>query len=117
MNSGQQLFTIAGIFLVAVLVINVNSDNSERELSLYSSESVIDASGLAQSIIDIIQSKAFDENTIYKEVWVTDSLTLNKNLGPDAGEYNLNHFDDIDDFNSYNTMITLERMGDFIVSY
>ncbi len=41
MGSGHQLITIAGIFLLSTLILNVNKANSERALSLYASESVI----------------------------------------------------------------------------
>ena len=116
MNSGHMLLTIAGVILLSNLILNVHKANTNRMLTNYTSESVIDASGLAQSIIDMIQSKAFDENTIDAAVWQLDSLTAAINLGPESGEYNHTDFDDIDDYNNYSTTVSLDRMGDFDIT-
>ena len=116
MNSGRMLLTIAGVFLLSNLILNVHKANTNRMLATYTSESVIDASGLAQSIIDMIQSKAFDENTTNEPVWIPDSLTTAIKLGPESGEYKHTEFDDIDDYNNFNTTVTLDRMGDFDIN-
>ena len=113
MGSGHQLLTLAGIFLLSILFLTVNKNNTERASTLYESGSVIDAGGVAQSIIDEIQCKAFDENTILKSVWSTDSLTLSNNLGPEYGETNHTQFDDVDDYNNYSDVITVGEYGDF----
>jgi len=116
MNSGHMLLTIAGVFLLSNLILNVHKANTNRMLANYTSESVIDASGLAQSIIDMIQSKAFDENTVNGPVWLPDSLTSVINLGAESGEYQHTEFDDIDDYNKYSATVSLERMGDFNIN-
>jgi len=116
MNSGHMLITIAGLILLSNLILNVHKANTERMVATYTSESVINASGLAQSIIDMIQSKAFDENTITAAAWGLDELTPVNKLGPETGEYKHTDFDDIDDYNNYSTTITLERMGDFDIN-
>ena len=116
MNSGHMLLTIAGVILLSNLILNVHKANTNRMLTNYTSESVINASGLAQSIIDMIQSKAFDENTIDAAVWQLDSLTAAINLGPESGENMHIEFDDIDDYNNYSTTVSLDRMGDFDIS-
>jgi hypothetical protein len=113
MNSGHMLLTIAGAILLSNLVLNVHRANTERMVTTYTSESVIDASGLAQSIIDMIQSKAFDENTTTAAVWQVDSLTAANKLGPEPGESKHIEFDDIDDYNNYSTTVSLGSIGDF----
>jgi len=110
------LLTIAGVILLSNLILNVHKANTNRMLTNYTSESVINASGLAQSIIDMIQSKAFDENTIDAAVWQLDSLTAVINLGPESGENMHTEFDDIDDYNNYSTTVSLDRMGDFDIN-
>jgi len=121
MGSGHQILTIAGIFLLSILFLTVNKNNSEKASSLYKSGSVIDANGVAQSIIDEIQCKAFDEQTITKCVWSSDSLTSSKSLGPEYGETQHTQFDDVDDYNNYSTVINVGEYGDFgvytVVSY
>ena len=116
MNSGHMYITIAGLILLSNLILNVHKANTERMLATYTSESVIDASGLAQSIIDMIQSKAFDENTTTDAAWGLDQLTMAKKLGPDVAEHKHTDFDDIDDYDNYNTTVTLDRMGDFDIN-
>jgi len=116
MNSGHMLLAIAGVILLTNLILNVHKANTERMIATYTNESVINASGLAQSIIDMIQSKAFDEHTTEAAVWQLDSLTAAINLGPESGEYKHTEFDDIDDYNNYSTTISLDRMGDFDIN-
>ena len=116
MNSGHMLLAIAGVILLSNLILNVHKANTGRMLATYTSESVIDASGLAQSIIDMIQSKAFDENTTTDAAWGLDQLTTVNTLGPEAGEYKHTGFDDIDDYNNYSTTVSLDRMGDFDIN-
>jgi flagellin-specific chaperone FliS len=107
----QQILTIASIFLLSTLILNVHSATTERLTTMYSNESVIAASGIAQSIIDELQTKGFDERTLYKMVTTTDSLTLS--LGKDSGESLSIQFDDIDDYNFYTRIDSLNRMGRF----
>jgi hypothetical protein len=116
MNSGHMYLTIAGLILLSNLILNVHKANTGRMIATYTSESVIDASGLAQSIIDMIQSKAFDENTITDAAWELDQLTDVNKLGPESGEYKHTDFDDIDDYNNYSTRISLDQMGDFDIN-
>ncbi len=116
MNSGHMFLAIAGVILLSNLILNVHKANTERMIATYTSESVINASGLAQSIIDMIQSKAFDENTTEAAVWQLDSLTAAINLGPESGENMHTEFDDIDDYNNYSTTVSLDRMGDFDIN-
>ena len=115
MGSGHQMLTIAGILLLSFLLVTVNKNNLERSSTLYKSGSVIDANGVAQSIIDEIQCKAFDENTITKSVWSSDSLTTPNSLGPESGETQNIQFDDVDDYNNYSTVITVGNYGDFSI--
>ena len=115
MGSGHQILTLAGLLLLSLLFLAVNKHNSERATSLYTNGSVIDANGVAQSILDEIQCKAFDENTITKPVWSLDSLTSVNLLGPEIGEVSHTQFDDIDDYDNYSTTITVGNYGDFNV--
>ena len=109
----QQILTIASIFLLSTLILNVHSATTERITTMYSNESVITASGIAQSIIDELQTKGFDEKTIYKMVTKTDSLTQTNFLGKDAEETLSTLFDDIDDYDTYTRTDSLNRMGKF----
>ncbi|HSD63628.1 MAG TPA: hypothetical protein VLB50_07510 [Ignavibacteriaceae bacterium] len=116
MSSGHQILTIACIVLFSVLVLNFYSSNTQKILQMHSSKSIIVANGLAQSLIEEIQTKAFDEKTINKPVWNTASLTSTGILGKDSGE-NLNtQFDDIDDYDGYTKSIDIDKVGEFEMS-
>jgi hypothetical protein len=116
MNSGNQLLSIAGIFLLQLLLVNANKHNIERMQLKNTNTAVIAASSVAQSMIEEIQQKAFDENTVSKSVLNDAELSGLSNLGPDTGELNNTQFDDIDDYNGYVTEDSLENIGKFQVS-
>lgn len=113
MNGAQQLLAIASIFLLTTLILNVNRSTTNKIITTYSNESFITGTGIAQSMMDEIIIKAFDENTVDKPVFDTESLTPSESLGMDAGEADHTEFDDVDDYNNYTTTETTNRMGDF----
>ena len=110
MNSGNQLLSIAAIFLLQLLIMNANKHTIEKMLIKNANTSVIAASSVAQSMIEEIQNKAFDENTVSKSVLNDADLTDLSILGPDTGEFNNTQFDDIDDYNGYVTEDPLENI-------
>ena len=116
MNSGNQLLSIAAIFLLQLLLVNANKHNIERMLLKNTNTAVIAASSVAQSMIEEIQQKAFDENTISKSVLNDADLTDLSYLGPDTGELNNTQFDDVDDYDGYVTEDSLENIGKFQIS-
>ncbi len=116
MNSGHQLLTIFSIVLVSFLVLNFYNSNTQKVLQMHATKSVIVADGLAQSIIEEIQTKAFDEKTIHVPVWTTTSLTPPASLGKDNGENINTQFDDIDDYKNYTATFNIERVGVFNIN-
>ncbi len=113
MGTGQQLLTIAAIVLLSVLIINVYRSNSTQSSIIYENEAILEAAGLAQSMIDEIQSKAFDEKTLSEPVAEATELTPSGLLGKDSGEIKDYQFDDIDDYNNYTRTDSLDRLGVF----
>lgn len=113
MSSGQQILTIFAISLLSILILNVYRSNSTRSETTLYDEAVITGTGIAQSMTNEIDSKAFDEKTIAQAVTDTDSLTLPGSLGPDSGETLSTQFDDIDDYNNYSRIDSLSRLGAF----
>ena len=113
MSSGQQILTIFAIVILTILIINVYNSQSTREGMLLSNEAIITGTGIAQSLLNESQAKAFDEKTVNQGVADTDSLTLPNSLGPDAGEIISTQFDDIDDYNNYTRSDSLGRLGLF----
>ncbi len=113
MNSGQQILTIFAIAILTVLIINVYNSQSTKEAMLLSNEAIITSTGIAQSLLNEIQAKAFDKKTVSQGVAYTDSLILPNSLGPDAGEVVPTQFNDVDDYKNYTRSDSLERLGLF----
>jgi hypothetical protein len=111
MGTGQQLLTIASIMLITLLIMNVHRATAERLTIMYSNEAIIAGTGVAQSLIDEIESKAFDQQTVSKEVSTTDSLTAPNALGAETGENTRTMFNDVDDYNNFTETDSLPRTG------
>ncbi len=116
MNGGQQILAIGAIVLLSFIVLSYgNSSNGMLETAFFN-EGVISGSALAQSLMEEIQSRAFDEATISQAVTSVNNLTSSNSLGPDNGESDISSFDDVDDYNGYTKTDSLSRMGNFTVS-
>ena len=113
MGTGQQLLSIGALILLSLLILNINKSTNNRLTEMYSNSATIAATGIAESMIDEIQSKAFDENTVYKAVDKTTDLTSPNSLGPETGETNVHQFNDVDDYNNYTTKDTITNFGVF----
>ncbi len=121
MNGAQQILTIASILLITVLIVNVQRSTGDKIITTYTNESFISGTSIAQSIIDEMSVKSFDEQTIERPALEVENLTSTGFLGPDPGEDSRESFDDVDDYNQYEEVISNDRMGDFkikvLVSY
>jgi hypothetical protein len=115
MSGAQHLLAIAAILLLTTLILNVHRSTGEKILVTYTNESVITGTGVAQSIMDEITVKAFDENTVFHPVFVADSLTAINSLGTDLNEYLRTDYDDVDDYKNFQETVTTDRMGEFNV--
>jgi len=113
MGSIQMFLTIGGLALLSVLMLIFFSSSGVQYDTKKSNEAIITATGVAQSLIEEIAAKAFDEKTIAHTMNKTDSLTLANSFGPDAGETNRLLFDDIDDYNKYTSVDSLGGLGAF----
>ncbi len=97
-------------------------------------ESTLNALSIAQSMMDEVLSKDFDENvTGGRRAYDYNDITLASNLGPDAGETIIGVdssyyvggvlidfqskllFDDIDDYHLYQRQVRDPRLGIFMV--
>ena len=96
---------------MSYLTLSYHSSTSHQTSANLYNEAVITGAGIAQSLMEEIQGKAFDENTISDVLYSADSLTFS--LGPEAGETSPASFDDIDDYNNYTMTETHGRLGDF----
>lgn len=107
MNTGQSILTIGAMLLLSVLVLRMNNTLFYSGNVVSTSKLGIIAISLAQSRLEEIKSKAFDENTVSSALSATSGLTTAAKLGPESGEvYPV--YDDIDDFNGFTRVDTVQ---------
>ncbi len=112
MSTTQTLLTIGGILLLTFLILSYyRSSGTQTEISI-NNEAIITGTGIAQSLFDEIQGKAFDETTTTASV--SDANNLSSSLGKDSGESLRSSFDDVDDYRKYTTNDTLNKLGVFL---
>ncbi len=99
MNTGQSMLTILALILLSVLVMRMNTSNLTTSSALMDTKFGLLATSVAQSEIEEITSKAFDQNTI--SAAAKSYSDLSTVLGPDSGETNDSLYNDVDDYNGY----------------
>jgi hypothetical protein len=111
MSHIQTFLVIGGMVLLSVLVMNFYQITSVQIDTRSYNEAIITGTAIGQSLFEEISTKAFDENTISKMIGSVDSLSAV--LGPDFGENNRALFDDVDDYNNYQSSDSLAGLGKF----
>lgn len=114
MNTGQMMLGIVAMALVTIVTLNLNRGSMSTQDSLIYNKSFILATTVAQSVIDEIQSKKFDEE-IVKGTKIYSANDFSSKLGKESGEAYPN-FDDIDDYNGFKRSDTIPQMGVFNIS-
>jgi len=116
MSTSQQFLVIAGLILLSILALNFFRASDLQYDMKYENEAIITATSLAQSIIEEMTTKAFDEVTIEWKTNHADSLSFEKDFGPDSAETSRDLFDDIDDYHGYTLTDSTMSLGNFTVS-
>ena len=96
------------MLLLSVLVLRVNRTILSSGTVVSSSKLGLTATSLAMSYMDEIKSKAFDEYTVGKAASDSTKFTSANNLGPETSETYSTKFDDIDDYNGFDTTIAVQ---------
>jgi hypothetical protein len=109
----QQLLIIGALIILGSLVLTFNRSTQNVNANNYFNIALIDATASAQSLIEGIQTKAFDERTVSASVSSASELTANGTLGPDTGETVTTQFDDVDDYKNYTEVDTFQQFGEF----
>jgi len=112
----QQLLVIGALIILGSLVLTFNRSTQNVNANNYFNIALIDATASAQSLIEGIQTKAFDERTVSASVSSASELTAVGSLGADAGESLITQFDDVDDYKNYTEVDTFEQFGQFALS-
>jgi hypothetical protein len=107
MGLGQTFLTIAAIALLGIISLTLNTSYLNSNQTMVESEYTIEAVSLAESYLERSIGEAFDQQTIYSAV--ASPTALSTTLGPEAGETNIDMFNDFDDYNGYTTAVSTQR--------
>ena len=99
------MLTLGSLALLMLFTLNLNSGLVHDQVLVYQSEQMIEAVALAQRFIEEADRLQFDEDA---SASVPSSFTSAAELGPESGE-SYPQFDDIDDFDGYETQIAVPR--------
>jgi hypothetical protein len=118
----MMLLILAGLLLNRIMLSEkaIDLTNQENHMAV---QLGVAAVSVANSYVDRVTGSAlsFDEFTTANAVepLSSDSLaklpSLSASLGRDAGEVSQSQFDDIDDYNGLDTMVTVQDVGNFRV--
>jgi len=97
---GQTLLVMGAMVLLSIAVLSANRIILDRMNSGYETQAIFDAVPIAESKLDEIRRKAFDEKSINKRIYDASNFTQPAYLGKDAGETTTVTYDDIDDYNN-----------------
>jgi hypothetical protein len=111
----QVLLIIGALLLLSQISLNVNKSTLDMYDVSYDNEALLTATNIAESILQEVAAKPFDENVIGKSVSNPDTLTSPLLLGPEYGE-EYPSFDDVDDYNGHVRTISSGRLGNFTVT-
>jgi len=113
MSTGQAFLGLGALILLSFLSLNFNSTVLENTAVETENKVYLTAFSLADDLIEEIKQKAFDEKTLEFQAIGETQLTLQ--LGPETGEV-WPYFDDMDDYNNYNKVVSLPHVEDYKVT-
>jgi hypothetical protein len=131
MNSGQSVLTIGAFVVLSTMTLNVNTMLTDTGTTGLEMEATLDGISVAQSTLDEILTKDFDQHTTAgARAFSPDALTPTSAFGPDGTGQGITgldssstsvfqsqaKFDDVDDYNGYFRKVWNPRFGWFDVS-
>jgi hypothetical protein len=124
---GNLLITIGALSLLGLLILSTGGNLLNNNVTVTESEVVINGVALAQSLIDEIKTKQFDQNESAGDIESPNDLT--QSLGPEAGEIislpdssntqtfsSFSTYNDVDDYNGYSRVVDTDIAENFTVS-
>lgn len=120
MNTGQMMLVIGAFAMLATLALSINGTIINTMSLSVQSEMAMNAHAFAQSMLDEILTKWYDERAISTKIYKYTDMSPYNRFGPgmDAGESittvggfdltfaSLTKFDDVDDYHKYKRRIT-----------
>ena len=113
----NQFLSIGAIALLALISLRFDTSVLETKQTEIENKVYLTAFSLADDLIEEIKQKAFDEQTVEWRAIETDELTPPNAFGPvDPGESSVNTFDDIDDYDGYQKVVSLPHVENYSVT-
>jgi len=131
MNTGQTLMVLMALVLLSGVILGVNRLLISKTSTMLEAEANLTAVSVAQSMMDEIQTQAYDKATVGAKVFNDSSkFVASGSLGPDgndpagvtlpdtanaSGQFkSVTGYDDVDDYNGYKRLVNTS-MGTFAV--
>ena len=116
----NSFLTIGAMALLALISLRFNTTVLQNRITEVENKVYLTAFSLADDLIEEIKQKAFDEQTVVFKSISPAQLTPTNNFAPevlDAGENGFpSTWDDIDDYNGYNKLISTPHVENYTVS-
>jgi hypothetical protein len=109
MHSNQLLLLIAGIGILSILILTTNTVSLQNLSIKLENRSALSTISIAQSIIEEIKTKSFDEAALNGFPMSSDNLTAAESFGPEGEIHPA--FDDVDDYHNYSRTIASDDAG------
>lgn len=109
--------TMAAMVIFSIILMNANYMIQRNTTMQIQGELEQEVISLGQEIIEEARSKSFDQVTVNAAtppVDIPGDFTAPGNLGPDSGENQRSQFNDFDDYNGWEEIMTTSH-GDFSV--
>jgi hypothetical protein len=125
MNTGQVMMVLGAFTLLSVLVLNVNGMITGTMQTSLEMQATLNAVSIAQSMMDEILKREFDEASINTRIYNTNDMTPTAGLGPNLGEtifgidstfQSKSKFDDVDDYHNYRRKVKDSHLGWYYVT-
>jgi len=126
MNLGQTMLSAGALVLLTILVINAHRLVVQSGDTAVAAEAAQIGIDLAQSLLDEIQTKKFDQFSDESGYQPTSEFTEPAALGPGAGESfslpdtalyrSIGKYNDVDDYNGYSRRASIGQFQGFLLS-
>ena len=127
MHTFQLQLVIGGLMLLATVQLAINRSLLNAYIDTYDTDATIEATSIGHAMADEAMGKHFDRYTASGKVYTTGGLTSAAGLGPDGMSESVKgtdnepyrsagSFNDFDDYNRYQRIVTSDHLGDFLVT-
>ncbi len=109
MHSNQLLLVAGALGILGLLILSTNTATFQNLAVKLENRSTLSTISIAQSILEEMKTKSFDEQTLIGFPHTVSSLTSASSFGPEGETYP--QYDDIDDYHNYSRTISSDDAG------